>query len=144
MGIPMLKIRRSWDRLIFNMVIPILVRRHLYIEMALGWLLHFKVTFAVFSTQLSLTISQFSGKFSQPQLLMTAKWINDSMVSQGCLGTWLEWDVSLIAGVVMWMQWSRDKMATSLLRTTFSNAFCERKLVNCKWNFIEICPLGFS
>ena len=32
MGIPMLKIRRSRDRLIFNMVIPILVRRHLYIE----------------------------------------------------------------------------------------------------------------
>ena len=32
MGIPMLKIRRSQDRLIFNMGIPILVRRHLYIE----------------------------------------------------------------------------------------------------------------
>ena len=32
MGIPMLKIRRSRDRLIFNMGIPILVRRHLYIE----------------------------------------------------------------------------------------------------------------
>ena len=28
MGIPMLKIRRSWDRLIFNIGIPILVRRH--------------------------------------------------------------------------------------------------------------------
>ena len=34
MMIPMLKIRRSWDRLIFNMGIPILVRRHLYIETA--------------------------------------------------------------------------------------------------------------
>ena len=33
MGIPMLKITRSWDRLIFNMGIPILVRWHLYIEM---------------------------------------------------------------------------------------------------------------
>ena len=33
-GIPMLKIRRSWDRLIFNMSIHILVRRHFYIEMA--------------------------------------------------------------------------------------------------------------
>ena len=32
MEIPMLKIRRSWDRLIFNMGIPILVRRYLYIE----------------------------------------------------------------------------------------------------------------
>ena len=32
MGIPMLKIKRSRDRLIFNMGIPILVRRHLYIE----------------------------------------------------------------------------------------------------------------
>ena len=32
MGIPMLKIRRSWDRLIFKMGIPILVRRRLYIE----------------------------------------------------------------------------------------------------------------
>ena len=31
-GIHMLKIRRSRDRLIFNMGIPILVRRHLYIE----------------------------------------------------------------------------------------------------------------
>ena len=34
MGIPMLKIRRSRDRLIFNMVIPTPVRWHLYIEMA--------------------------------------------------------------------------------------------------------------
>ena len=34
MGIPMLKIRWSRDRLIFNMGIPILVRRHLYIETA--------------------------------------------------------------------------------------------------------------
>ena len=32
MGILMLKIRRSRDRLIFNMGIPILERRHLYIE----------------------------------------------------------------------------------------------------------------
>ena len=32
MGILMLKIRRSQDCLIFNMVIPILVRRHLYTE----------------------------------------------------------------------------------------------------------------
>ena len=32
MGIPMLKIRRSRDRLIFNMGIPILIRRHHYIE----------------------------------------------------------------------------------------------------------------
>ena len=31
MGIPMLKIRQSWDRLIFNMGIPILVRWHLYL-----------------------------------------------------------------------------------------------------------------
>ena len=34
MEIPMLKIRRSWDRLIFNMGIPILAWRYLYIEMA--------------------------------------------------------------------------------------------------------------
>ena len=34
MGIPMLKIRGSWELLIFNMGIPILVRRHLYIETA--------------------------------------------------------------------------------------------------------------
>ena len=33
-GISMLKIRRSRDHLIFNMGIPILVRRHLHIEMA--------------------------------------------------------------------------------------------------------------
>ena len=32
-GIPMLMIRRSQGRLIFNMGIPILVRRHLYMEM---------------------------------------------------------------------------------------------------------------
>ena len=36
MGIPMLKIRWSWDHLIFNMGIPIPVRRHLYIETAPG------------------------------------------------------------------------------------------------------------
>ena len=34
MGIPMLKIRRSRDRLIFDMGILILIRRHLYIEKA--------------------------------------------------------------------------------------------------------------
>ena len=34
MGIPMLMIRWSQDRLIFNMGSPILVRRHLYIETA--------------------------------------------------------------------------------------------------------------
>ena len=34
MRIPMWKIRPSWDRLTFNMRIPILVRRHLYIETA--------------------------------------------------------------------------------------------------------------
>ena len=33
MGIPLLKIRRSWDRLIFNMGIPTLVRRYLYIKL---------------------------------------------------------------------------------------------------------------
>ena len=33
MGIPVLKIRQSRDRLIFNMGIPILVRRQLYNEM---------------------------------------------------------------------------------------------------------------
>ena len=32
MGIPIIKIRRSWDRLIFIMGIPLLVRWHLYIE----------------------------------------------------------------------------------------------------------------
>ena len=40
MEIPMLKIRRSWDRLILNMGIPLLVRRHLYIETA-PWNLSF-------------------------------------------------------------------------------------------------------
>ena len=34
MGIPMLKIRQSWDCLIFFMGIPIMVRRHLYTETA--------------------------------------------------------------------------------------------------------------
>ena len=34
MGIPMLKVRWSWDRLFFNMWIPVLVRWHLYIETA--------------------------------------------------------------------------------------------------------------
>ena len=32
--LPMLKIRQLWDRLIFTMGIPILVKRHLYIETA--------------------------------------------------------------------------------------------------------------
>ena len=36
MRIPMLKIRRSWGRLIFQMGIPILVRRYLFIEAALS------------------------------------------------------------------------------------------------------------
>ena len=36
-----LKIRWSWDHLIFNMGIPILVRRHLYIEMPPAPLYHY-------------------------------------------------------------------------------------------------------
>ena len=40
----MLKIRRSRDRLIFNMRIPILVRRHLYIETALWSVFRLKAT----------------------------------------------------------------------------------------------------
>ena len=39
MGIPMLKIKRSQDRLIFNMGIPILVRRYLYFETPPPWFL---------------------------------------------------------------------------------------------------------
>ena len=38
-GIPTLKIRRSRDRLIFNMGIPILVRQHLYTETVPRWLI---------------------------------------------------------------------------------------------------------
>ena len=44
MGIPKLKIRRSWDRLIFNMGIPILVR-HLYIDKAQGLCLNTKTVY---------------------------------------------------------------------------------------------------
>ena len=40
MGIPVLKIRPSWQRLIFNMGIPILARRLLYIETPHGSLTH--------------------------------------------------------------------------------------------------------
>ena len=42
LGIPVLKIRRSWDRLIFNMGIPILVRGYLYINTAPWVLLQYK------------------------------------------------------------------------------------------------------
>ena len=41
MGIPMLKIRQPWDRLIFNMGISILVRQPLYIETGPPELMHF-------------------------------------------------------------------------------------------------------
>ena len=46
-GIPMLKIRRSRDRLIFIMGIPILVRRYLYIETTHWWLAFAFATFYV-------------------------------------------------------------------------------------------------
>ena len=49
MGIPMLKIRRSQDRLIFNMGIPILVRLHLYIETAPWSLFYLSHCIAVFN-----------------------------------------------------------------------------------------------
>ena len=38
MGIPMLKMRRPQDRLIFSMGIPLLVRRHPYTETASRWI----------------------------------------------------------------------------------------------------------
>ena len=41
-GISMLKIRRLWNLLIFNIGIPMLVRWHLYIEMALRALFQYK------------------------------------------------------------------------------------------------------
>ena len=53
MGIPMLKIRRSQDRLIFNMGIPILLWRHLYIEMAPSWYLPVMSHFFVISGLIS-------------------------------------------------------------------------------------------
>ena len=37
-GISILKITQSWEYLIFNVGIPILVRWHLYTEMALWWI----------------------------------------------------------------------------------------------------------
>ena len=43
MGIPMLKIRRSYDHLIFNKGIPIPARRHLHIEMA-SWIISLEHT----------------------------------------------------------------------------------------------------
>ena len=43
MGIPMLKIRWSWDRLIFNIGIPILVRRYLYVETGTRCLIEQKI-----------------------------------------------------------------------------------------------------
>ena len=57
MEIPMIKIRRPWDRLIFNMGIHILVWRHLYIETAPWW------SFRIYIDVLLLWFNTFKEKY---------------------------------------------------------------------------------
>ena len=57
-GIPMLKIRRSRDRLIFNMGIPIMVRRHLYIEMGPRVVMIWQIKWDVIGYGWTYTFSQ--------------------------------------------------------------------------------------
>ena len=56
-GIRMLKIIRQRDRLIFNMGIPLLVKRHLYIEMAPGWGRHGSQRISVQESQPTSTLA---------------------------------------------------------------------------------------
>ena len=56
MGISMIKMRWSWDQLIFIMRNPILVRRHLYIEMA-PCILPLTTPVPTFSLSVSLSVS---------------------------------------------------------------------------------------
>ena len=101
-GIPMLKIRRSWDRLIFNMGNPIPVRRHIfYMEMAPSFLC--SLTFFSFFFQFSelLThcstlhfysvLSIYHGQISLKNSRMTP---HISLWGQGM--KWCSWAQSLI------------------------------------------------
>ena len=59
-----IKIRRSWDRLIFIMGIHILVRRHLYIETVPRWInvcMHHEITISISKTKQNETTCVFYG-----------------------------------------------------------------------------------
>ena len=86
MVIPMVKKRQSWARLIFSMGIPILVRRHLYIETA-PWLFmnsaHPSATYMCQWTGLALAYSVRSHNLNQCSLIVN--WT---------LGNKLQWNLN--------------------------------------------------
>ena len=70
-GITMLKIRRSRDRLIFNMGIPILVRRHLYIDPPGSEKDYFSMP--VYMRRDMLTWKSLSSEYTRTDLYLSAK-----------------------------------------------------------------------
>ena len=88
MGIPMFKIRQSWNCLIFNMGIPILVRQHLYTETA-PWC-HLIV--------LGLLVNIGLGNNGlSPAMHQAITWTNADKLSTGILRTiigeiWYKWN----------------------------------------------------
>ena len=105
MGISKLKIRLLWDHLIFNMGIPILVRRYFYIETA-PWYLYWEswylqiMIFILIQTlgcwndttkssgiQLTLKFSIIIGNGLLPVRRQAITWTNAGLLSIGSLGT---------------------------------------------------------
>ena len=70
---------------IFNMGIPILVRRHLYIEMALQIVLHIEAQWRIYASVHWVNISSGYGFVSVLRLAIT--WTNVNLLSYGVLGT---------------------------------------------------------
>ena len=123
MGILMLKIRRSWDRLTFN--IPILVRRQLYID-TVPWLVkHSKITFRQFPRQEKCIYHVW--KCKQDRI----NWRNPNP------------DTFDLKTYCYLTHWSRDKM-TTILQTIYLNAFAWMEILEFQLNFIEICSLWLN
>ena len=85
MGIPMLKMRRSQDCLMFNMGIPILVRQHFYIETAPR---RVDMPHDEFNNSLNIAIIQGGSTSSHIKLVMIEllNYINITFKSPGDFG----------------------------------------------------------
>ena len=75
MGIFMLKIKQAWDCLIFNMVIPILVRWHFYIETAP--IFPFNMTTALLSMGISI--------IRKRQMWVDHRWYSQNSISNSII-----------------------------------------------------------
>ena len=93
-----LKVRRSWDRLIFNMGIPILVRRYLYTDTSPG----LDKADDNLQTSFSNAFPEF-GNLDQ-NIIELCSWWSFFFISQSCCRHWLGAEQSINHSLYQWWQ----------------------------------------